>query len=137
MSHQWARWLIRIGVTLTALGVFLFYELQLHGIDWADSRKYDFLYATFRPTLLIGLVATLAGSVTWAWRAPLLRLAVYGAVLAALPFLAGYYTPINIHGWTVSLAFSYVTTFFIGVLFLVFASARFIYSRLAAKRKQG
>lgn len=135
MYRLLARWLIVIGACLTGLGVFFYYQLEQHRTLPSGDIEYAFLRSTFLPTLLVGLLVTLVGSVSWAWYAPILRLAICGAALSASALLATRLTPINIHGWTGSLELSYATALFIGALFLLFASVRFTFSKLTMRQK--
>lgn len=132
MNGKLNRWFILIGVSLVALGVLFSYMLKQHN---SDDREFVFLSSTFLPMLLIGSVVTLAASVRWAWRAPILRLSAYGLLLSASALVAAMATPINIHDWTVTLMFSYVTALSVGASFLTLGTVRFILSRLAPNRK--
>ena len=135
MARSSAHSLIGVGVCLTALGVVSYFQLERHSFYSTRDLQFQFLSIAFLPVLSIGSLVTLLGSAMWAWRAPILRVAVCGTALSALALLTGHLTPINIHDWTGSLMFPYATSLFVGALLLVFASVRFTLSKLALRRK--
>ena len=60
-----ARWLILVGVCLTALGVLFSFQLERHSLHMTGvDQEFFFLEYTFLPTLLVGLLATFVGSVS-------------------------------------------------------------------------
>ena len=134
MSRLSPRWLISVGVCLTILGVLFSFQLERHSFRTAVDTEFVFLKYAFLPSLLLGLLATLVGSVIWAWRrTSVSSLASYGVVIAALTLLAAKLIPINIHGWTGSFMFVFSVSMLIGVLFVAFAAVRFASKKLARR----
>lgn len=134
MHRLSARWLILVGVCLTTLGVLFSFQLERHSLRAGIDREFFFLEYTFLPVFLLGLLATLVGSVIWAWRqTSVSSLASSGVIIATLTLLAAKLIPINIHGWTGSFMFVFLVSLLIGVLFFVFAAIRFTSSRLARR----
>jgi hypothetical protein len=94
-----ARWSILIGISATALGLLLF--SQLHRIEGHRLGSMDLVEAavTFGiPMILLGLVATLAGGVIWAWRARLVYVLCWGVSVGIVAFLLGEFVDVNVHG---------------------------------------
>ena len=136
MRQLSARWLILVGVYLTALGMVFSFQLERHSLHASIDREFFFLEYAFLPVLLLGLLATLVGSVMWAWRrASVSSLAASGRFITVLTLLASKAIPINVHGWTGSFIFVFLVSLLIGVLFVVFAAVRFTSSRLALRRR--
>jgi hypothetical protein len=137
LSRISVRWLILIGVCLTALGILFNFQLEEHSFSGAGiDKEFVFLEYTSLPMVLLGLVTTVVGSLIWArQQASVSRLAESGAAIAVLTFLAAKLIPIDIHGWTGSFMFVWVVSLLIGVLFFVFAAVRFTSSWLALRRK--
>jgi hypothetical protein len=135
MKGLFARWLIIIGVCLTALGIFVNFLLEQNRVH-VTPTEFSILGHTFPRMITVGLLATLAGSVAWAWRrTSVSSLASSGVVIAVLALLAAELLPINFHGWTGWLMFVCLDALLIAVLFIVFAAVRFTSSRLALRRR--
>lgn len=136
MYRFWARWLILIGICLTTLGVLFNFQLERHSLRAGTDWEFALLEYAFLPVLLVGLLATLVGSVICAWRqTSVSRLGSSGLVIATVTLLAAKLIPFNIHGWTGSLMFVFVVSLSIGLIFLLFAAVRFTSSRLALRRR--
>lgn len=118
-------WLIcgPLSCGLGVLAAFYLEKASMHGP--VNDAVFYALSIGYLPMVLLGIVATLVGSVTWARHARQQYLILAGAILIPLALLAMKLTPVNIHGWTFSLVFPYIAAMTIGVLFLTFATVRY------------
>jgi len=120
-----ARWLILIGICLTAVGVLSYFQLERHSLFVSTSDfEFSFLEHAWLPALLLGMATTLIGSVVWAWRAAVREVALYGLGTVILASLSLALIPINVHGWTAAFLFVGFGAMLIGGLLLIFAAAR-------------
>ena len=120
MKHH--RLLLTFGPLLCGLGVLAVFWLETASMQGPiNDSVFSIVSVGYLPMVLIGVSATLVGSIMWAWRARTKRLVLAGFILGPLAFVAIKFTPINIHGWTFSLVFPYLTAAGVSVLFLVFA----------------
>ena len=127
------KWLVLSGLLLCGLGVLgLFYLARASLEGPTIGGFFDMLGFVSVPFVLIGVLATLAGSIIWARQARLPRLLLVGLLLVPAALAAMKFTPVNIHGWTFSLVFPYLATLTIGVLFLVFAAVRYALGKRSA-----
>jgi hypothetical protein len=119
------RWLIELGICLTAAGVLSYFQLERHSLLVSTSDfEFYFLEYAFLPTLLLGMATTLIGSVLWACRAPVREVALYGFGIVVLAPLSLAPIPINVHGWTAAFLFVGFGAMLIGGLLLIFAAVR-------------
>jgi hypothetical protein len=119
-SITWTRWLILIGICSTAVGILSDFRLERHISD----SEFNFLYRSYLPAFLLGLAATLIGSVLWARRAAINNVALWGLGILICGPLALSRLPINIHGWTANFLFVGFDAILIGGLFLIVAAVR-------------
>jgi hypothetical protein len=119
-----ARWVILIGLCVTAAGVLASFQLERHSFVETQDFEFRFLSEIFLPVLALGLLTILTGSVLWAWRAVIRDLVLYGLGTLILAPLALALIPINIHDWTAAFMFVGAAGILIGSLFLVFAFVR-------------
>ena len=129
-----ARWVILIGVCLTAAGVLAYFQLERHSFVSTEDFEFRFLSDMFLPILALGLLTTLTGSVLWAWRAKIRDLVLYGLGTIIFVPLAVTLIPINVHGWTAAFMFVGVAGILIGGLFLVSAIVRALVHHRAKSR---
>jgi hypothetical protein len=128
-SPVFARWSILIGISATALGIILYSQL-----DRIVKLRVGFTIINGAAVLsismtLLGLLAALIGGVTWAWRAPLVRLLLSGVSMGVVAFLLDELVDINIHGPTALFMFVVVAGVFGCALILLIAATRFVLSR--------
>jgi hypothetical protein len=123
ISISSARWLILIGICLTAAGVLSYFQLERHSLFVSTSDfEFSFLEHAWLPALLLGLATTLIGSILWAWRAAVREVALYGLGTVILALLSLALIPINVHGWTAACLFVGFGAMLIGVLLLILAA---------------
>jgi hypothetical protein len=125
VSFVRARLLVIIGVCLTASGVLAYFQLERRSFISTGDFQFFFLARDFIPLLISGLVMTFVGSVMWGWRAAAPTLLSLGVGSLGLSVLAWTLIPMNIHDWTFSLMLVLVTTFVIGLLFVIMAASRY------------
>jgi hypothetical protein len=133
-SISTVRWIILIGLSVTAAGILASFQLERHSFVETRDFEFRFLSEMFLPVLALGLLTTLTGSVLWARRAAIRDLVVYGLGTIILIPLALALIPINVHDWTAVFMFVGLAGVLIGSLFLVFAFGRAIVHRRAKSR---
>jgi hypothetical protein len=120
-------WLIPTGVSLVGVAIFCNFELaRRSSVATLTDSEFYFLEFVYIPMLMLGLLASVIGSVNWAKRARLRNLVVTGLLIGTAALIAMKVSPINIHGWTGGLMFVFPTALLVGILFLIFAVVRFI-----------
>ena len=98
-TRIFARRLVTIGLSVSALGVILYSQL-----DWVASLRLGLGALNTAATLsiamtLFGLLATLTGSVFWAWRASkIIWVFASGLSIGIVTLLVAEFANINIHG---------------------------------------
>ena len=125
-------WLVPFGTCSLSLGILIGFLLD-HGFHKTESQFYilEFTYASL---VLLGLLATLAGSAIWAWRASIAGLVRAGLIIGVLALTTSRVLPFSIHDWTFTLMLGYAIAFLISIMCLLFAVARFTF-RAASKEK--
>jgi hypothetical protein len=125
ISISAARWLVLIGILLTSTGMLFNFQLQRHSMGASRvDFEWDFLEYTFLPVLLLGLLTTLIGSVTWARHAAIRRVTCFGFGIVILASLAFAIIPVNIHDWIAAFMIVFPITILLGVLLLLVAAVR-------------
>ena len=120
-------WLIPSGVSLVGLAIFCNFELEHRSsVGTLSDSEFYFLEFTYIPMLVLGLLASVVGSVNWAKRSPLPNLVVAGFLTSAAALVASKVSPFNIHSWSGVLMFVFPTALLVGIVFLIFAVVRFI-----------
>jgi hypothetical protein len=100
-----ARWLIRIGASVTALGVILYFLLDKIVELRVSLAVLNFASTSSLTMTMVGLLVTLIGSVAWARRAPRARVFWWGLSVGVASLLLATLGNINVHGPTGILMF--------------------------------
>jgi hypothetical protein len=127
ISMSAARWLIFIGVCVTSIGIAVAAQLERDKRPPSVIRigfVWNFLESTFVAAVLLGLLVTFIGSVTWAWRVPIRRVVWCGIEIVILAPIVYAFVPINVHGSLAVLMIVFPVAMLIGILFIIFAAAR-------------
>ena len=113
--------IIGAGVALcgVALDFWLEWELGIRSAPWAP---FDYLQYLSPYALLIGLPLAIAGASIWARSVISAKtLKTSGFVISGCAVLGFIITGINVHDWTMTMAFVYAAALVIGMIFLAFA----------------
>jgi peptidoglycan/LPS O-acetylase OafA/YrhL len=114
------KWVFPTGALLTVGGVFLCGLLERHSFDNTQDWEYAILSKSFAPTLLLGTVLALIGSVLDRRRLPVTETRPRGITcwFASGVSLLLLVKSGNVHGWTVTLMFPAFVGFVAGAVLL-------------------
>jgi hypothetical protein len=114
------RWVFPLGAILNVGGVFLYAFLERHSFESTQDWEFAVLSAIFIPSLLVGTLLVIIGSVFDRRRLPVAQTRVRGVlcwitsgISFALLASAG-----NVHGWTFAFIFPAFAGFVTGVVLL-------------------
>jgi hypothetical protein len=121
------RWLIPVGVMLTAAGIGGFFLLDY--LSYEDPPFYRTKACVVILSILwfsypVGLLGTLVGSVSWARRGDPGNVLGAALLIVLMVFLTGSMIPFNVHSWTMSIAFAYFVALLIALMFCIFGIGR-------------
>lgn len=117
--RQLAGFLVASGSVLAVCGVVMSATQGSIDVEQPMSlAAFNLRGALSACVLLIGLSAALVGSVIWGTIQVTKTLKTLGSYVLVFSVLGLFTTPLNVHNWTVTLAFVYVTALLISVIFL-------------------
>lgn len=123
-----ARWLILIGTSASALGIILYSQLS-RIVDLRVNLVVLNGAAILSHSLaLLGLLATMIGAVAWALRTRLVYILLSGMSVGVGTFLLAKLVDINVHGPTAILLYVVFAGAFGCALILLIAAVRFAVS---------
>jgi len=124
-----AKWLILIGTSASALGIILYSQLS-RIVDLRVSLVVLNGAAILSHSLtLLGLLATLIGAVFWPLRTRLVHILLSGLSVGIATFLLAILVDINVHGPTAILLYVVFAGALGCALMLLIAAVRFALSR--------
>ena len=121
------RWLIPVGLMLTAAGIgafFLMEYLPYEAPPISRTKAWTVFLAIMSLSLPVGLLSTLVGSVIWARRGDPGNVLGAAMLIVLMVFLTGFMIPFNVHSWTMSIALAYFVALLIALMFCIFGIGR-------------
>jgi hypothetical protein len=114
------KWVFPTGAILTIGGVFLYAQLERHSFENTQDLEFVILSQIFIPSLLLGSLLAIVGSVLDRLRLTVSQTRVRGIMCwlaSAVSFLL-FGTIGNVHGWTFAFIFPAFVGFIAGAVFL-------------------
>jgi hypothetical protein len=114
------RWLIPVGLMLTAAGIGAFFLMEYLPYE----KAWAVFLAIMSLSLPVGLLSTLVGSVIWTRRGDPGNVLGAAMLIVLMVFLTGFMIPFNVHSWTMSVALAYFVALLIALMFCIFGIGR-------------
>ena len=127
MKQNWELWALPCGAGLTIVGVLLAYGLERRSWYSTTDWQFELMSSLFLPTLISGWVVTLGAGVVWAWRTAVKVVAITGLVLVPVAAIMAYIVKGNVHDWTMTYVMSCALAIFLGTIFLLVSTVRFLW----------